>query len=202
MRACPCCSPHHSSVTQRAYTAHAGSVRRRQLGGADYPNGGVIGYDPCIDGKVYDYLNRMDVQQAIHANTTLPWYWSMCSNHLDYSEFDFLTSMIPLYPQLMEYNISMLIYSGDVDTVCSATGTFAWIANVSWPIKTPMRPWTYNGQVGGRVVEYEGITVTTIRNAGHMVCALTAVSWTNCITRSLVSTNRSPTHSQIGRFTC
>ncbi len=38
------------------------------------------------------------VQAAIHANTThLPYPWSQCSNIVDYSRFDLLTSMLPVY---------------------------------------------------------------------------------------------------------
>jgi hypothetical protein len=30
-------------------------------------------------------------------------------------------------------------------------------------------PWYLNGQLGGRVTVYDGLTFTTVRNAGHMV---------------------------------
>jgi hypothetical protein len=30
-------------------------------------------------------------------------------------------------------------------------------------------PWYINGQLGGRVTVYDGLTFTTVRNAGHMV---------------------------------
>lgn len=43
-------------------------------------------YDPCIDNEVETYFNRPDVQLAMHANTTgLPWAWTGCSDHLQYS---------------------------------------------------------------------------------------------------------------------
>ena len=106
---------------------------RRRLAGADYPSGGVKGYDPCIDNKVRlhcdshtarahtrscshvsdhrllsscvpqltTYLQRADVQAAIHANTTLPWKWSECSSVVQYSRASLLSSMFPVYQFLL-----------------------------------------------------------------------------------------------------
>ena len=38
------------------------------------------------------------MQSAIHANTTsLPYPWDQCSNVVDYSRFDLLSSMLPVY---------------------------------------------------------------------------------------------------------
>ena len=48
------------------------------------------------------YLNRADVQKAIHANMNLPYKWSECSSVLNYSRFDLLTSVLPVYDFLIE----------------------------------------------------------------------------------------------------
>ena len=37
------------------------------------------------------------------------------------------------------------------------------------PIKQAWRPYTVEGQVGGYVTVYDGLTFATVRNAGHMV---------------------------------
>jgi serine carboxypeptidase-like clade II len=56
-------------------------------------------YDPCIDDEVTVYLNKPDVQHAIHANTsgTLPGPWAGCNELLRYSRADLLSSVLPLY---------------------------------------------------------------------------------------------------------
>jgi len=44
-------------------------------------------YDPCVDNKVELYMNRPDVQRALHGNTTsLPWPWTGCSPIVQYSQ--------------------------------------------------------------------------------------------------------------------
>ena len=47
-------------------------------------------YDPCIDDEVETYLNRPDVQLAMHANTSrhrLPYRWTQCAGApLNYSQ--------------------------------------------------------------------------------------------------------------------
>ncbi len=63
----------------------------------------------------------------------------------------------------------MLVFSGDVDAIVPVTGTMTWLSNLSLPIISPKRTWLVNGQVGGRVTEYQGLTFSTVRNAGHMV---------------------------------
>jgi len=142
---------------------------KRRLAGADYPSGGVKGYDPCIDDKTTAYLNRLDVQQAIHANTTLPWKWSECSSVVNYSRADLLSSMFPVYEFLLQSNIKILVFSGDVDAIVPVTGTMTWLNKLGKPIVKAKRAWYVNDQVGGRVTEYQGLTFSTVRNAGHMV---------------------------------
>merc|ERR1719183_2018346 len=80
---------------------------------SDTSAGGRIGYDPCIGNAVTQYLNRKDVQAAIHANMTLSYPWSDCSPRLDYSYQDLLSSMLPIYKQLFQADILILAYSGD-----------------------------------------------------------------------------------------
>ena len=60
-------------------------------------------YDPCVDNYGVAYLNRADVQAAIHVNASaaasgqLPVRWSECSYALDYSPSDGLVPMMPTY---------------------------------------------------------------------------------------------------------
>jgi serine carboxypeptidase-like clade II len=123
----------------------------------------------CVRVQVQDYLQRHDVQVAIHANLTLPWNYSECSSVVQYSRQSLLSSMLPVYDFLVQSKIKMLVFSGDVDAIVPVTGTMTWLSKLGLEIVAPKRPWYVNNQVGGRVTEYNGLTFTTIRNAGHMV---------------------------------
>ena len=124
--------------------------------------------------QVEAYLNRRDVQQAIHANLKLPWRWTDCTDVLQYSEFDYLTSVVPLYQQLHARTngtgFRFMLFSGDVDNVCPTPGTMQWLHNMGLPVTSQFRTWELNGNVGGRVAVYDNsITFATVRFAGHMV---------------------------------
>jgi serine carboxypeptidase-like clade 2 len=68
-----------------------------------------------------------------------------------------------------QQKLKLLVYSGDVDAIVPVTGTMTWMTALNRTIVTPKAAWYVNGQVGGRVTQYDGFTFTTIRNAGHMV---------------------------------
>jgi serine carboxypeptidase-like clade 2 len=138
--------------------------------GEDTPAGGAEDYEPCIEEFVFSYMNRPEVQAAIHANESLGYKWEDCSMIVNYSRSDLLTSMIPVYQYLMaQPNLRMLVFSGDVDAIVPVTGTRKWLASLDMPITEAWRPWTVNGQVGGYFTQYEHLAFTTVRGAGHMV---------------------------------
>lgn len=50
------------------------------------------------------------------------------------------------------------------------TGTRRWLRKLGLPVKTSWRPWkSATGQVGGYFERYAGLTLATVRDAGHMV---------------------------------
>ncbi len=76
----------------------------------------------CAVSQVDTWLNRADVQAALHANTSgLPGPWRGCSA-LRYSLRDEADSMLPLYPPLLSAGLRILIFSGTVDAAVPATG--------------------------------------------------------------------------------
>jgi len=126
-------------------------------------------YDPCIDKYLTSYLNRLDVQRAIHIRNPRQ-TWRECSNRVDYSYDDVAQSVIPVYQKLFKENIDILVYAGDVDAIVPYSGSLAWITDLKMKIFTPWRPWIDSkGQVGGYTTEYEFLTFTTVRGAGHQV---------------------------------
>ncbi|KFM23301.1 Serine carboxypeptidase-like 22 [Auxenochlorella protothecoides] len=129
-------------------------------------------YDPCIDNEVETYLNREDVQRALHVVPGLaPKRWTGCTHEIQYSREDLLSSMLPVWHHLLEADLELLVYSGDVDAIVPVTGTRAWIHGLALEVAEPWRAWTSaSRQVGGWTVRYShGLTFATVRGAGHMV---------------------------------
>ncbi|KAL6850311.1 hypothetical protein ACP4OV_020938 [Aristida adscensionis] len=130
------------------------------------------GYDPCYKTHVEDYLNRMDVQLSLHANIsgwTKDRRWSMCSDPIFYNYDIEVFSVLPIYSKLVKAGLRIWVYSGDVDGRVPFIGTRYWVEALGLPIKSQWQPWYLNSQVAGRYVEYEGLTMATVRGAGHAV---------------------------------
>jgi len=112
-------------------------------------------------------VNQEAVYQAMHVEINYP--WTGCSDFISYSYSDLLASMLPVYNSLLTKNISIMVYSGDVDAIVPFTGTRAWLDKLALPVAAPFRPWFLGKQTGGYVTKYNGLTFATVRNAGHMV---------------------------------
>eukprot|EP00029_Vermamoeba_vermiformis_P005640 TRINITY_DN2013_c0_g1_i1.p1 TRINITY_DN2013_c0_g1~~TRINITY_DN2013_c0_g1_i1.p1 ORF type:complete len:421 (+),score=102.89 TRINITY_DN2013_c0_g1_i1:1-1263(+) len=124
----------------------------------------------CIDDYVTAYLNRADVQSAIHAQKNS---WTLCGG-INYRQGDELNSMIPYFDFFLNATqYKVLVYSGDADTVLSFVGTQTWILRLSRQVKSTWNAWTYNNdngqQVAGWYVIFDRMTYATIKGAGHMV---------------------------------
>ena len=121
------------------------------------------------------YLNRADVQEALHVRRR-PVKWRDCTSAISYSRDDLLSSMLPVHAELLRSGaLRVLIYSGDVDGIVPTQGTRAWVEGLGLPVTAPWRPWleapprsARTMRVGGYVVEYDGLTFATVRGAGHM----------------------------------
>ncbi len=99
------------------------------------------------------YLNRPDVQHALHANVSgaLPGPWVDCTSSIDYSRTDLLSSMLPVWEGLLGSGLEMLVYSGDVDAIVPVIGTRRWIATLGLGVQERWRPWhSATKQVGRR----------------------------------------------------
>ena len=131
---------------------------------------GDEGNDACIDKHVSEYLQQSSVQSAIHV-PNLGYEWALCSPRVNYSYSDLLTSVMPIYEDVMKNypKVQIHVMSGDVDAVVPTTGTKAWLEALDLTVKEKWRPYLVNKQVGGYVTVYDGLTFTTVRGAGHMV---------------------------------
>lgn len=132
----------------------------------------VDGYEPCADDYMTSYLNQDSVKAAIHVKQSI--VWADCSRSLRYKQSDGLHSMTPYYNYLIDgnYNLNILVYSGDDDTVCATIGTQSWIWDLGYQVsKTKWEAYSVNGQTAGYITKWKNtkLALATVHGAGHEV---------------------------------
>ncbi|XP_057485568.1 serine carboxypeptidase-like 45 isoform X2 [Actinidia eriantha] len=128
--------------------------------------------DVCVEDETVSYLNRRDVQNALHARLVGVNQWLVCSNILDYELLDLEIPTIPIVGKLIKAGIPVLVYSGDQDSVIPLTGSRRLVHGLAEELglKTtvPYRVWFAGMQVGGWTQVYGDIlSFATIRGASH-----------------------------------
>jgi carboxypeptidase C (cathepsin A) len=129
-------------------------------------------YEPCIDNYASTYLNTKSVQSALHVKSTK---WDECSYTVKYNSTDSVfVSTAPIYNYLVDggFNLNILVYSGDDDSVCGTIGTQEWIWDLGYKVSgRSWRTYTYDGQTAGYATVWEntGLGFLTIHGAGHEV---------------------------------
>uniref|UniRef100_A0A0D9W7C3 Carboxypeptidase n=1 Tax=Leersia perrieri TaxID=77586 RepID=A0A0D9W7C3_9ORYZ len=148
------------------------------------------GYDPCTEEYVKGYFNREDVQRALHANRTgLSYPYSPCSEVISKWN-DSPATVLPILKKLMGAGLRIWVYSGDTDGRVPVTSTRYSLNTMRLRPRERRRTvggnngddsgveaelggwhaWYDRQQVGGWAVEYEeGLTLVTVRGAGHQV---------------------------------
>jgi carboxypeptidase C (cathepsin A) len=164
------------------------SVSMRQLTSDYFPTD----YEACSQDYATTYLNRRDVQDAlgvVGASLTGKSGWNDCSNYVgeNYNQDDVNAPMMEFWEFLTAggYDLNMMIYSGDDDSVCATAGTQQFIWNMKWNVISKWQPWTFTAtegsQIGGFHVAFENPRDTTgkggvlhfctVHGAGHMTPA-------------------------------
>ncbi|TKY67756.1 Serine carboxypeptidase 34 [Spatholobus suberectus] len=127
------------------------------------------GYDPCASDYTEVYLNRPEVQKALHANVTkIPYPWTHCSNNISFWN-DAPHSMLSVINKLIAGGIRIWVYSGDTDGRIPVTATRYTLRKLGLGIVEDWTPWYTSQQVGGWTIVFDGLTFVTIRGAGHQV---------------------------------
>ncbi|KAK6143185.1 hypothetical protein DH2020_023533 [Rehmannia glutinosa] len=123
-----------------------------------------------IDHYVHAYLNRPEVQEALHANVTnIPYDWQSCSKVIKEWK-DSSSTVLPLLKDFIANGLRVWIYSGDIDGRVPVTSTKLAIDQMKLHPKTSWLPWYLDGEVGGYAQIYEeNLTFATVRGAGHEV---------------------------------
>lgn len=124
--------------------------------------------DPCLASYMPAYLNRADVQRALHVEPTV---WKEFGG-IHYGTMD--DDMVPVYRELLNHPRTgawrILIFSGDFDLCVPFEATQRWVRCLGRPVVRPWHAWTLaSGQVGGNIVEYDRIAFLTVKGSGHMV---------------------------------
>ncbi|KAL4353438.1 hypothetical protein GQ457_06G036350 [Hibiscus cannabinus] len=128
--------------------------------------------DVCVEDKIVNYLNRKDVQKALHARLVGVRRWTVCSSILDYQVLNLEIPTISIVSSLIKAGIPVLVYSGDQDSVIPLTGSRSLISRLAKELgletTVPYRVWFEGKQVGGWTQVYGNIlSFATIRGAAH-----------------------------------
>ncbi|KAK9290715.1 hypothetical protein L1049_008889 [Liquidambar formosana] len=128
--------------------------------------------DVCIEDKTNEYLNREDVQKALHAQLVGVTRWTTCSRVLKYDLQNLEVATIPIVGALVNSGIRVLVYSGDQDSAIPLLGTRTLVNGLAMEMglntTVPYRAWFEERQVGGWTQVYGDIlSYATIRGASH-----------------------------------
>ncbi|KAK7286668.1 hypothetical protein RJT34_21831 [Clitoria ternatea] len=128
--------------------------------------------DVCVGDKIITYLNRKDVQEALHAELVGVSKWSTCSTVLRYDYQNLEIPTISILGSLVKYGIRVLVYSGDQDSVIPLIGSRSLVSDLAKEIglntTVAYRAWFEGEQVAGWTQVYGDIlSYATIRGASH-----------------------------------
>lgn len=155
-----------------------------------YYNTGLNPYDirkPCEGDLCYDFtnidvfLNLESTREALHVSDEVK-EWKSCNTAVNVMFVqdwmrNFQTNLIPL----LEDNIRVLIYAGDVDYICNWMGNKAWTIDLAWSghkefAAAKDTAWYYGSGVDGGLVRSApalkgdgSLTFLQVYEAGHMV---------------------------------
>ncbi|GAY49568.1 hypothetical protein CUMW_120120 [Citrus unshiu] len=129
------------------------------------------GVDECVVKYTKVYMNRLDVQKALHADVSLINHpWASCSSVIRGKWSDSPKSMLPIFKELIAAGIRIWVYSGDTDAILPLTATRYSIGSLKLETNISWYAWLDDHfQVGGWSQVYKGLTYVTVRGAGHEV---------------------------------
>jgi len=156
-----------SRFMQDSFLAEARSNKRIQKAPSSFKYEQQNKVDPCLSNYMPLYLNRADVQKALHVEST---EWK------EFGPIHYKTmndNMIPVWQEILNSprtkSWRILVFSGDFDVVVAFQSTQRWIHCLGLPVKKEWHPWMIGKQVGGNIIEYDRMSFLTVKGSGHMV---------------------------------
>nr|ADN33978.1 serine carboxypeptidase [Cucumis melo subsp. melo] len=125
-----------------------------------YGQSGQKDRDPCAGDTVAKYLNRHDVQKALHAKLIGFSTWRICRFRKEwkYNLRNRLVPTIGVVGALVKSKIRVLVYSGDQDSALPFSGTRTLVNSLANSMNlcptVRYRPWFSDKKVGGWTEEY------------------------------------------------
>ncbi|XP_059666099.1 serine carboxypeptidase-like 27 isoform X1 [Cornus florida] len=127
----------------------------------------------CIVKYTKMYLNRSDVQKALHVNSAkIPHPYTTCNDDVRGNYSDSSSSVLPIFKELIAAGIRIWVHSGDTDLAVPLTSTRYSIKALNLKTINNWHAWyDYKDlqQVGGWSQIYDGLTFVVVRGAGHEV---------------------------------
>lgn len=120
------------------------------------------GPDACIDSREASaYLNRPEVQAAIHVAAPPSGCWSVCGTAPGWKYSSTRTNLPKNTYPLLVANIDVVVFNGDWDACVPYTDGQGWTSSMGYTVKKSWHPWTYTStegntnQVAGYATAYD-----------------------------------------------
>uniref|UniRef100_A0A914UX70 Uncharacterized protein n=1 Tax=Plectus sambesii TaxID=2011161 RepID=A0A914UX70_9BILA len=117
------------------------------------------------------WLRRADVRKALNIPDSLPPYDS-CSEAVTDNYIVQYTDMSQSVKKVVSAGVRVLLFVGDVDTVCNVMHTKQFADQLGLDLLNASYPWTFDDtlpSVAGYRTAYRGLDLLTVRGAGHFV---------------------------------
>ena len=125
----------------------------------------------CLNSQLgRDFMNSMDVRKAFHVDSVNLTEWETCYD-LDYTGT--IPDERPMYREMIDAGINILIYNGDADACVPWVGNEEWTRSMNYAVTDAWRPWMVSAAdrswTGGFVTSYgKNFHFLTIKHAGHV----------------------------------
>ncbi|TKR81559.1 hypothetical protein L596_015410 [Steinernema carpocapsae] len=130
------------------------------------------------DGALSKYLNLPKVRKALHIPDEVP-VWQGCNDTINDNYVQQHHDMAPIFQSIFDskYNLSMLIYNGDVDEACNFMGDKWFIERFTaangFSVSTDYTEWDFATALAGFQQSFSSphlsIDQLTVKGAGHFV---------------------------------